>query len=138
MPPLSGKYCHWVGCCRRRPQTSLPFSPPSSLSRGHASSLPCRARPSVECCVLLPALKLRRCCAPPLASPRFFRLLHFVLGLPFSTLFKRSPSCCLGVGKEVSKILPLAIHQQIREPLFFCQPPYFFVQHFLKMVLNKK
>ena len=82
---MSGKYCHWGGCCRRRPQTSLPFSPPSSLSRGHASSLPCRARPSVECCVLLPAL-LRRCCAPPLASPRFFPLLPFVLGLPFSTL----------------------------------------------------
>ena len=81
---MSGKYCHWGGCCRRRPQTSLPFSPPSSLSRGHASSLPCRARPSVECCVL--ACR-RFCaaagCAPPLASPRFFPFAPFCPRPPF-------------------------------------------------------
>ena len=83
VPPLSGKYCHWGGCCRRRPQTSLPFSPPSSLSRGHASSL---AEPGLRLSAVswlagafAPLLVARRPRPPP-ASSRFpFELIVLLL-----------------------------------------------------------
>ena len=96
VPPLSGKYCHWGGCCRRRPQTSLPFSPPSSLSRGHASSL---AEPGLRLSAVswlagafAPLLVARRPWPPPASS----LLLPFVLGLPFSTLLSLFfPFCSL-------------------------------------------
>ena len=93
---MSGKYCHWGGCCRRRPQTSLPFSPPSSLSRGHASSL---AEPGLRLSAVswlagafAPLLVARRPWPPPASS----LLLPFVLGLPFSTLLSLFfPFCSL-------------------------------------------